>query len=41
MYYRRVITVVYDGFFKCDFYDYMFLSQELLSGAIIEYLEKD
>ena len=38
---RRIITVVYDGFFKCDFYDYMFLSQELLSGAIIEYLEKD
>lgn len=38
---RRVITVVYDGFFKCDFYDYMFFSQELLSGAIIEYLEKD
>ena len=38
---RRVITVKYDGFFKCDFYDYMFLNQELLSGAIIEYLEKD
>lgn len=39
---KRIVIMEYNGaFYKCDFYDYMFLNQELFSGAIIEYLEKD